>query len=338
MAERKNRKQSDLKSTFLPQSGIPIVGTKAKRSKKTPAQQMKITEEVITLKNLEELISTPTLLCLSGVQAGSLLPLEIFDKPFMVGRDEVNCDLFIDSPEISRQHAHIERGPDHKLYVVDRNSTNGVFVQNKRVRFHLLKSNDKIRFGPHSVWKFLYQDAEEHQYYKQLYSNASEDYLTGALNRRSFENYLEREISFSVRRNRNITVAICDIDFFKHVNDQYGHLVGDSVLKEFVKRLQAQIRTEDVLARYGGEEFVLMLRECSQDQSIRILERLRRCIADRPFATEAGPIDITVSIGTVTCGAKQLEEQTPHSLIQRADDLLYFAKETGRNRVCHTRA
>jgi len=281
-----------------------------------------------------EVISRPILLCLSGVQAGLLQPIEFVKGRFLVGRDEEQCALFIDSPEISRQHAHIVKGPDQQLRVMDLNSTNGVFVNNTRVDAHALKPNDRIRFGPHSYWKFFYQDVEEYEYYQQLYSNACKDHLTGALNRRSFERSVGREISFSMRHKRRVTIAICDIDHFKKINDTYGHAAGDQVLKEFVERLQSQIRREDLLARHGGEEFVLMIREVTGEQSLILLERLRQAISKKPFQTQAGVIDVTVSIGTVTCEPEHLDGFNYDAILQLADESLYEAKESGRNRIC----
>ncbi len=301
-------------------------------SKKQPA-----TEEVQILQGAwGKLSSRPTLLCLSGVQAGLLLPIDIISLPFIIGRDEEQCKLFIDSPEISRQHAHIEQRSDQQLYIVDRNSTNGVFVNNDRVESYALQPNDKIRFGPHSIWKFFYQDAEEFQYYQQMYSNASEDYLTGALNRRNFDRIVAREIAFALRHQRRITIALCDIDHFKRINDTYGHAAGDQILKEFVQRIKGQLRQEDLLSRYGGEEFSLMLREITSKQSIVLLERLRLTIANKPFQTEEGPVSVTVSIGTITYHPKDLEKQTPHTMLQHADKMLYTSKEEGRNRVTYT--
>lgn len=294
------------------------------------------TEEVQFFQGpMRELTKRPTLLCLSGVQSGVLLHLQVSDRPFVVGRDGDVCDLYIDSPEISRHHAHIEMRSDQQLYVVDLNSTNGVFVNNQKVSEQRLEANDKIRLGPHSLWKFFYQDLEEYEYYQQLYANASEDYLTGALNRRSFLGILSREISFAIRHQRRVTLVLCDIDFFKKINDTHGHLVGDQILREFVQRLKQSIRQEDILARYGGEEFVLLLREIQPEQSVILIERLRQKIADSAFQTSEGFVPVTMSVGAVTYHHECLKVSSALELLQRPDELLYQAKERGRNCVVH---
>lgn len=306
--------------------------------KKSTKGEGRETEEVHYFQGIfSELQQRPTLLCMSGVQSGTLLALDQIESSIFVGRDRESCQIYIDSPEVSRVHAHIESNGVQSFFVVDHDSTNGVFVNGERVRKRLLQNNDKVRFGPYSMWKFFFQDVEEYEYYQQLCANASEDYLTGAMNRRMFFRILEREISFARRHQRCLTVAICDLDFFKKVNDTYGHLVGDQVLVEFVRRIKELSRQEDVLARYGGEEFTLMLREIDEPNSKVLLERLREAIANKPFDTDAGDIYVTASIGSVSCHPESLAEQTPNDMLQHADGLLYEAKENGRNQVrCKT--
>ncbi len=292
------------------------------------------TEEVDMFQfSFEVLDKRPTLLCLSGVQAGMILPLDAEDGLFLVGRDEEKCHLFIDSPEISRHHAFLECLPQQVVRVVDRESKNGTFVNEERVNRRILRNNDKLRFGPHSLWKFFLQDVEELQYYRQLYSHASVDPLTGALNRRSFFRLFERELAFAKRHQRNITVVVCDLDHFKSVNDTYGHVVGDQVLHEFSQRIQQLTRQEDVFARYGGEEFALLLRELNEQQSSILLERLRVAISDVPFQTNAGELRVTVSMGFLCCQPQSLQASSALELFQQTDTLLYEAKDSGRNKV-----
>lgn len=291
------------------------------------------TEEAIYFFDEMELACYPTLLCLSGVQAGSIYSIAT-NEAFVVGREKETSNIFIDSPEISRQHARIVKKLDQRLYLLDCESTNGVFVNNQKVTSYALQPNDKIRFGPHSVWKFFYQDAEEHEYYQQMFSNAYEDHLTGAMNRRRYMDLVERELAFARRTNRPLSFAIFDLDHFKSINDTYGHAAGDQVLREFVYRIQQNIRCEDVFCRYGGEEFSLMLRESSVELCYIVLDRLRSVVASTPFVTDAGPINVTTSIGCVSCQPENMEGFTPDDFFKHADELLYQAKNEGRNRVC----
>jgi diguanylate cyclase (GGDEF)-like protein len=154
------------------------------------------------------------------------------------------------------------------------------------------------------------------------------DMLTGIFNRRHLDEHLRRVISSARRHGRSIGLLLIDIDHFKEVNDRYGHLAGDAVLKDVAQRLRAAMRTEDSLGRWGGEEFLGVLTD-TPAASIGILaERMRKAVASAPFVVDEGrEIPITVSIGH-TDGTEDAEV-----LVHRADDALYAAKGAGRNRV-----
>ncbi len=157
------------------------------------------------------------------------------------------------------------------------------------------------------------------------------DELTGLYNRRYFERHVALMLEKSIEQGRDMALMILDIDFFKPVNDNHGHSVGDLVLKEFAQRLKSSLRGVDLACRYGGEEFVVLMPDTSQSKAQNIAERVRRCIADRRFSLSGDLyIDITVSLG-VALGNK--ENDTPEALLKRADNALYRAKDQGRNRV-----
>ena len=154
------------------------------------------------------------------------------------------------------------------------------------------------------------------------------DMLTGLYNRRHLDEHLRRTISAARRHNRTLGVLLADIDHFKLVNDRYGHLDGDVVLKEVATRLLATVRTEDALGRWGGEEFIAVLSDTPAESIAVIAERMRQAIAATPFSLAGGTtITVTVSIGH-TSGCDDAEV-----LVHRADDALYAAKAAGRNRV-----
>jgi diguanylate cyclase (GGDEF)-like protein len=294
----------------------------------------KETEEIQTLTidtSADRQIPKPVLLCLSGVLAGKLLALELNKKTLFIGRDNEQCDICLDSPEISRIHARIEQKSDNSFVIYDLDSTNGVFINNQKTKEFILAPNDKIRFGPHIVWKFFYQDQEEFNYYQQLYYNTSEDYLTGAYSRRYFMRIFSQEWAFAKRHKRALSLALLDLDYFKKVNDTYGHLVGDQILTTFVLRVKQQIRQEDLMARYGGEEFLLLLKEVNAQGVFCVLERIRKVIADQLFATDKGEIRVTVSIGSITYSPEQIAQKTAEQMIEEADEQLYKAKNAGRN-------
>jgi diguanylate cyclase (GGDEF)-like protein len=154
------------------------------------------------------------------------------------------------------------------------------------------------------------------------------DMLTNIYNRRHLDEHLRSVISSARRHDRTIGVLIVDIDHFKNVNDEHGHLAGDAVLREVAARLAQAMRTEDALGRWGGEEFLAVLTD-TPPEGVRVMaERLRQVIAAAPFTLDDGSqIRVTVSVGHAS-GTEDAEV-----LVHRADDALYVAKAEGRNRV-----
>lgn len=163
---------------------------------------------------------------------------------------------------------------------------------------------------------------------------AEHDELTGLRNRGAVIERLDTEIIRSQRTDSALAVAICDIDYFKKVNDTYGHPVGDRVLREFSERLRNTFRPYDLLGRYGGEEFIVVC-SAEKEQAAEIFERFRSVVADSPFLENDLDLSITVSIGVRTYRGEDLEiKQVLLSLIADADAALYRAKHRGRNKVC----
>ena len=158
------------------------------------------------------------------------------------------------------------------------------------------------------------------------------DYLTGLLNRRAFIKRLSGELSRSKRTKIPVSIIFADIDHFKAINDTYGHLVGDSVLKNFARLLAKMCRNYDFIARYGGEEFIICLPGSSSEQSLAIARRINRALWDWHVKLDSGErVYITSSFGVATStGDKQ---ETAYRLILKADQALYKAKANGRNRV-----
>jgi diguanylate cyclase (GGDEF)-like protein len=147
--------------------------------------------------------------------------------------------------------------------------------------------------------------------------------------------HLPREIRRAIRYRRALSLAICDLDHFKAVNDTHGHQCGDRILCEFVKSVNELIRTDsDWLARYGGEEFLLVLPETSLENAYRLAERLRTQIASKGFEYQGEKITITASFGLTGFKPETAPEiLQAEALLNRADKLLYQAKSEGRNRV-----
>lgn len=156
---------------------------------------------------------------------------------------------------------------------------------------------------------------------------ATHDVLTQVANRFQFDKILEHSISVSQRYGRSLSILLIDIDFFKEVNDTYGHLVGDDVLKKLAQVLSSGIRKSDVIARWGGEEFVILLPDSELSSALKLAETLRMKVAESNFAPVTKPI--TCSIGVVRWNEGENSDQ----LLKRVDEKLYIAKESGRNRV-----
>jgi diguanylate cyclase (GGDEF)-like protein len=167
---------------------------------------------------------------------------------------------------------------------------------------------------------------------KQL---ALHDQLTSAYNRGYLDRQLSKEIQRSWRYRHPLSIIMCDIDHFKMVNDRYGHQAGDQILKEFVARINRSIRNEnDWMARYGGEEFVIVLPETPPAGCRIVAERFRSLIADYPVMFQGTAVSVTVSFGAITIeNTCLMEEMTMDAILGKADECLYRAKETGRNRV-----
>ena len=170
---------------------------------------------------------------------------------------------------------------------------------------------------------------ENARLYQQVQKQAETDALTGISNRRTFESTLEREMSRAARNGEQLTLAMFDIDHFKALNDNYGHQVGDEVLKKVAHALAMTCRDFDTPARYGGEEFVVILPSCSSKESLMVAERLRKAIADIEAVTS-----VTASSGVATFPTHASDM---HSLIKAADEALYESKRAGRDRVTRSR-
>lgn len=157
------------------------------------------------------------------------------------------------------------------------------------------------------------------------------DGLTRLYNHRHFYELLEQEFHRTKRYQASVALVMIDIDFFKQINDTYGHQVGDDILKELALVVRAQVREVDILARYGGEEFAALLPQTSLEQAKVVAERIREAVEQNEFSTSKGIIKITISLGVA--GYPEMDINSQVELVQYADAALYRAKETGKNRV-----
>jgi len=272
-------------------------------------------------------VNRAILLRIDGVSAGEVVSLR--ELPFVIGR-RPQCNLVIDDPDVSRRHSRVVF--DEGLHIIeDYGSRNGTFVEGLRVQRHRLFDGCFVQLGPHVGFRFMLVDERRESVLKQLYLSSVRDALTGLFNRRYFDIRLSGEIAYARRHGTDVAFLLVDIDFFKAVNDSYGHAVGDGVLKHVARVLARQLRVEDVVARVGGEEFAILLRGTDITGAARLGERLRSAVAQGPAVVDDSVAPVTVSVG---CSAfSELKEPDGPALFAQADERLYAAKRGGRNRV-----
>lgn len=212
----------------------------------------------------------------------------------------------------------------------------------------VLGSRDPQRFDPDLSTDFLDRLAaiagvclENVYHHEQIKRLGLTDALTGVHNRRYFDQRLDEEVTRALRQGNCLGGLFLDIDFFKRINDTWGHPAGDAVLQEVARRVKSMLRITDSLARYGGEEFAVLLAQTDLEQAARVAERIRAAVAAGPVCLGGGlDIPVTLSIGA-SCLHGLLPQETPgeaaRRLLHEADSALYRAKENGRNQVmCHT--
>ena len=263
----------------------------------------------------------------SGPDIGRRTPLD--RSAYVVGRD-TDVDFVVPRSSVSRQHSRLSRDEQGMWWLEDMGSTNGTFVNERRVQRVRLSEGDLLRFGD-AIYKFLSGSNVESAYHEAIHTMAIQDAMTGIHNKRYFMEFLEREIAVCVRHSHPLTLVMFDVDHFQKINDGHGHLAGDAVLKDLAARIKPRIRREDLFARYGGEEFACVLPSTALPGGIVFAEHLRTLIEERATVFDNQVIKFTISLGVTT-----LHRETgvdPASLIKRADENLYSAKRNGRNRV-----
>jgi diguanylate cyclase (GGDEF)-like protein len=279
----------------------------------------------------------PVLVVLQGHAIGQTVAL---DKSCMtIGRGS-QADLVIRDEIASRLHAEIIRleveGAIAEYYVNDLGSTNGTYLNGTKITGQqLLEDGDKVKVGNH-LMKFALLDEFEAEFQEKLHQMTQRDELTGLRSRRSLFAELDRRISQEARSTdpQPLSVLMMDLDFFKRVNDGRGHIVGSHTIRDCGHIIRDVLGSADRAARYGGEEYLAYV-VGPRDRGLEIAERIRSSVETLLF--EASPTDksqtmnVTISLGVASFpedGATALE------LVQKADQSLYRAKLSGRNRTC----
>src|SRR5262249_4778534 len=204
----------------------------------------------------------------------------------------------INDHSVSRRHARVQPGAGGH-YAVDLQSTNGTFVNDVPASMCKLNDGDYLRVG-NCIYRFLAGGNIEAEYHEEIYRLTIIDALTEAHNQRYLLEFLDRELARSARYKRPLSLMVFDIDLFKSINDEYGHLAGDFSLRELASCVRSVIRKEELFARYGGDEFVVVLPESTLENAMLVSERMRSMIENHPFQFDGKPFRVTISLGVAT--------------------------------------
>lgn len=288
-------------------------------------------------KNAQE--RRPALVFLRGELLAVPIPLE--RKEVTLGR-ALEADVRINDSRASRLHARIriERGEakgEFRYRLTDLDSTNGTILNGKPIDEAFLNDGDKFEIGDQLI-RFEMLDKIDREFQQQIHRLLVHDELTGLLTGKSFFSELRREAARAEAESMPFCVLMADLDFFKEVNDSYGHLVGSETLEEVGAVIKKSLRAGDVGARFGGEEFAAFLLDADYAQGMIAAERIRAAIEKHEFpAVRRGSSEtprthhITISVGVA---AYPDDGRDPIQLVELADSALYQAKRSGRNCVC----
>ena len=267
------------------------------------------------------------LFVLGGPRAGTIYPL---DEPVVnLGRGPT-CQIPLQDEGVSRLHARIRR-TEQGFVLEDAGSRNGTYCQGIRLSGpKQLEEGDRIHMGATTSFRFSLQDNAEFHAIRHTLELMNHDALTDLLNRRELTERFAAELAYARRHDSPLAVLLIDIDHFKPINDEFGHLVGDVVLREAAAALTQIIRAEDVFGRYGGDEFALAVRGVDQPGVAALAERMRSCIEETLSGRGKRGMRVTISVGGIMLAP---HHDTVDALIDDADKALYEAKELGRNRV-----
>lgn len=263
---------------------------------------------------------------LRGPQMGRRF--ELGSESVSIGRDPTSV-IVLESDSVSRRHARIDP-TDIGHRVVDNYSTNGTYLNDVLVQPEAsLRSGDYVQIGE-AIFKYLSGDNIELAYHEEIYRLTIEDGLTQIPNKRALVDFLDREFTRARRHNRPLTVIMMDIDHFKRINDEFGHLMGDYVLRELSKLAKARIRHEEMFARYGGEEFCCVMPETPLEGGVTFGEDFRKLVEGHHFEFEGNQVQVTISVGVAEVDDSMTRAE---AVVLAADENLYRAKRGGRNRV-----
>ncbi|GIW87926.1 MAG: hypothetical protein KatS3mg108_2250 [Isosphaeraceae bacterium] len=289
--------------------------------------------EPVDGRSLGETTSSLYLIVLRGDVPGRMIRLGPGIQT--IGRGQENR-ISVPDMSVSRVHARLLVDDVGRIWLTDDGSTNGTYLNGQRLTPHQavrVCDGDRISLGPSVVLKCLRTDPLDERHHREMFERSVRDPLTGLYNRGYFVNQVDVLAQQVFRGDLGLAILMIDIDHFKRINDQYGHTIGDAVLREMATRLRLSTRADDLVARYGGEEFVAALPIASPTQALDRGRRIWQSLRGQPVAAEGQTLDVTASVG-IAYAPCDLPRPTA-ALIAIADKALYRAKERGRDRVCY---
>lgn len=275
--------------------------------------------------------SPATLVVLIGPTGYVGKQFALIDPEYTLGRS-IECEIYIDDKSVSRNHARLTiSGKD--VFIQDLGSSNKTIVNSCELKLNMpikLKNNDQVKTGD-VIFKFLESGNLEAVTNRQLNEKAQKDALTGIWSKGALLEKGAEAMKRSDMLSEDLSILAFDLDFFKKINDVFGHPGGDYVLKEMAGLVSTKVvRTNDFFARYGGEEFVILLPNAKSKTALDVAERLRTTIETHSFQFQGQKISVTISVG---CATKNSSDKNWESIFKRADDALYKSKRNGRNQV-----
>ncbi len=271
------------------------------------------------------------LIVLRGGMPGTML--RVAEEGTTLGRSSENTFQFHDIT-ISRHHATLRMDSRGSVSMTDEGSTNGSFVNGQRIELRRaikLEHGDRIQLGTGVILKLVHLDPSDERFQHEMFERTVRDGMTGLYNRAYFLNQVGGLAARHEAQGIGLAILMMDVDHFKRINDCYGHLAGDCVLRQVALVIRESTRSEDLVARYGGEEFVVALPVSAPDLATERAERIRSSLEARMIRAGRDEIQVTISVGLAF--GPHGRPRNELALIEAADQALYQAKADGRNRV-----
>ena len=268
----------------------------------------------------------PILTFIGGTQVGRRVMLA--DDAITLGRS-LDCTIMIKDRAVSRFHIKIEYDPHSNFYIVnDLGSSNGTLLNEKVITTSALNEGDKIIIG-HTVLRFSWVDTVDIAFHGEVDRLINIDGLTGLVVKRRFDEELNRYVAVALRNESPLSMLMMDMDGLKRINDTYGHPFGAYSISETGKIIKAMLSSNGLASRFGGDEFMAFLPNIPVIKAKEIAEEIRRRVKNHKYEKDNIEFGLTISIGI----AELKQNDTPETLLKRADEALYLSKKSGRNKV-----